>query len=390
LNGEGGSPGAEIVLSGITTGTPVWAVGTMSGTSMDGVDVALVRTDGETIAEVGPALTLAYDDSFRARLFAVVKGEADAEVIAAAERQLTERHWTAIGSLVRRWPGDPRAIKVIGFHGHTLWHRPAEHRTRQIGDGRLLARLAAAPVVSDFRSSDMAAGGEGAPLASLYHLARAAASGLERPLAVLNIGGVANVTWIGTAASDVPPRILAFDTGPGGALLDDWALAHTGRPCDIDGGLAASGKVDSAVLARLMAHPYFDRVPPKSLDRLAFDVSLSGLSAQDGAATLTAFTAAAVARGTAFFPAPARRWLATGGGRHNPVLLARIGEAVGAVIEPVEAAGWNGDAIEAEAFAYLAVRSLRALPLSLPETTGARTAVTGGRLHMPMGVGRRS
>jgi anhydro-N-acetylmuramic acid kinase len=362
----------------------------MSGTSMDGVDVALVRTDGETIAEVGPALTLAYDDSFRARLFAVVKGEADAEVIAAVERQLTERHWTAIGSLVRRWPGDPRAIKVIGFHGHTLWHRPAEHRTRQIGDGRLLARLAAAPVVSDFRSSDMAAGGEGAPLASLYHLARAAASGLERPLAVLNIGGVANVTWIGTAASDVPPRILAFDTGPGGALLDDWALAHTGRPCDVDGGLAASGKVDSAVLARLMAHPYFDRVPPKSLDRLAFDVSLSGLSAQDGAATLTAFTAAAVARGTAFFPAPACRWLATGGGRHNPVLLARIGEAVGAVIEPVEAAGWNGDAIEAEAFAYLAVRSLRALPLSLPETTGARTAVTGGRLHMPTGVGRRS
>jgi anhydro-N-acetylmuramic acid kinase len=390
LNGEDGSPDAEIVLSGITTGAPVWAVGTMSGTSMDGVDVALVRTDGETIAEVGPALTLAYDDGFRARLFAVIKGEADAEVIAAVERQLTERHWTAIGSLVRRWPGDPRAIKVIGFHGHTLWHRPAEHRTRQIGDGRFLARLAAAPVVSDFRSSDMAAGGEGAPLASLYHLARAAASGLERPLAVLNIGGVANVTWIGATADDGPPRILAFDTGPGGALLDDWALAHTGRPCDVDGALAASGKVDSAVLARLMAHPYFERVPPKSLDRLAFDVPLSGLSAQDGAATLTAFTAAAVARGTAFFPAPARRWLATGGGRHNPVLLARIGEAVGAVIEPVEAAGWNGDAIEAEAFAYLAVRSLRALPLSLPETTGARTAVTGGRLHMPTGVGRRS
>jgi anhydro-N-acetylmuramic acid kinase len=389
LNGEGGSPGADIVLSGITTGAPVWAVGTMSGTSMDGVDVALVRTDGETIAEVGPALTLAYDDGFRARLFAVVKGGADAAEIAAVERQLTERHWTAIGSLVRRWSGDPRAIKVIGFHGHTLWHRPAEHRTRQIGDGRLLARLAAAPVVNDFRSLDMAEGGEGAPLASLYHLARANESGLERPLAVLNIGGVANVTWIGAAEGDGRPSILAFDTGPGGALLDDWALAHTGQPCDVDGALAAAGKVDSAILARLMAHPYFDRVPPKSLDRLAFDVSLSGLSAQDGAATLTAFTAAAVARGTAFFPAPVRRWLATGGGRHNPVLLARIGEAVGAVIEPVEEAGWNGDAIEAEAFAYLAVRSLRAMPLSLPETTGARTAVTGGRLHMPTGGGGR-
>lgn len=385
MNGEGGNPGAEVVLSGLATGTPVWAVGTMSGTSMDGVDVALLRTDGETIAEVGPALTLAYDDSFRARLFAVVKGNPDADVVAAVERQLTERHWTAIGSLVRRWPGDPRAIKVIGFHGHTLWHRPAEHCTRQIGDGRLLARLAAAPVVNDFRSSDMAAGGEGAPLASLYHLARAVNSGLERPLAVLNIGGVANVTWIGAAQGEGPPHMLAFDTGPGGALLDDWALAQTGRPCDVDGALAAAGRVDSEVLAQLMAHPYFDRVPPKSLDRLAFEVSLSGLSTEDGAATLTAFTAAAVARGTKFFPAPARRWLVTGGGRHNPVLLARIGEAVGATVEPVEEAGWNGDAIEAEAFAYLAVRSLRALPLSLPETTGARAAVTGGRLHMPTG-----
>jgi anhydro-N-acetylmuramic acid kinase len=363
----------------------------MSGTSMDGVDVALVRTDGETIAEVGPALTLAYDDAFRARLSAAIRGGLDGEALVEVERQLTERHWTAIGSLVRRWPGDPRAIRVIGFHGHTLWHRPAERRTRQIGDGLLLARLSAAPVVNDFRSADMAAGGEGAPLAPLYHLARVEAQALEAPLCVLNIGGVANVTWIGAAnpVEGARARVLAFDTGPGGALLDDWALAHTGKPCDVDGKLAARGTVDGGALARLLAHPYFDRVPPKSLDRLDFAAELPGLSAEDGAATLTEFTARAIARGAAFFAAPARRWLVTGGGRHNPVLLARIEAAVGAPVEPVEAEGWNGDSLEAEAFAYLAVRSLRGLPLSLPETTGARAAVTGGRLNMATVVARR-
>lgn len=364
-------------------GVPVWAVGTMSGTSMDGVDVALVRTDGESIAEVGPALTLAYDDSFRARLDAAIRGLVDEAAIAEVERQLTERHWMAIGSLVRRWTGDPRAVRVIGFHGHTLWHRPSEGRTRQIGDGALLARLSAAPVVNDFRTADMAAGGEGAPLVPLYHLARAQACALDLPVAVLNIGGVANVTWIGAPGPGGMPPVLAFDTGPGGALLDDWALAHTGRPCDVDGRLAASGREDAAALARLLAHPFFERTPPKSLDRLDFDAGLAGLSGPDGAATLTAFTAEAIARGARFFPAPPRRWLVTGGGRHNPVLLARIAQAVGAVVEPVEDVNWNGDALEAEAFAYLAVRSLRGLALSRPETTSARAAVTGGRLNLP-------
>ena len=380
MNGNSGGLANEII-----TGAPVWAVGTMSGTSIDGVDVALVRTDGETIAEVGPALTLAYGDAFRARLFRVIKGAADESDIAAVERQLTEYHWTAIGSLVRRWPGDPRAIRVIGFHGHTLWHRPLEHRTRQIGDGALLARLSAAPVVNDFRSADMAAGGEGAPLVPLYHLARVRASALDLPVAVLNIGGVANVTWVGPG-----DEILAFDTGPGGAMIDDWALQHTGRPCDIDGRLAAAGTVDAAVLARLLAHSYFDRVPPKSLDRLAFDTPLAGLSAEDGAATLTEFAARAVARGAAFFPSPARRWLVTGGGRRNPVLLARLAAILNAPVDPVENIDWDGDALEAEAFAYLAVRSLRGLPLSRPETTGARAAVTGGRLTVPEGTRRRT
>ena len=371
------------MLPGIGPGRAVWAIGTMSGTSMDGVDVALVRTDGETVAEVGPALTLAYDDAFRARLRGVIRGEGDDAAVALVEAQLTESHWMAIGSLVRRWTGDPRSIRVIGFHGHTIWHRPEEHRTRQIGDGALLARLSAAPVVNDFRTADMAAGGEGAPLVPVYHRALALASKLELPLAVLNLGGVANVTWIGAPGADGVPRLLAFDTGPGNALLDDWALAHTGKPCDVDGKLAAAGQEDAAALGRLLDHPYFRRLPPKSLDRLAFAPEIAGLSAADGAATLTAFTAEAIAAGAAFLPEAPRRWLATGGGRHNPVLLARIARAVGADVAQVEDVRWNGDALEAEAFAYLAVRSLRGLPLSLPETTGARAAVTGGRLHLP-------
>ncbi len=386
-------------VGGLAPGRPVWAAGLMSGTSMDGVDVALVRTDGEAVSEVGPALTLAYDDVMRSRLAAAVRGEGDEAFVAEVERQLTERHWTAVGALAHRWPGNPRDIAVIGFHGHTLWHRPEEGRTRQIGDGRLLARLAGVPVVNDFRSADMAAGGEGAPFAPLYHVARAEAAGLDLPLAVLNIGGVANVTWIGpggaAGAAETPleARVLAFDTGPGGALLDDWALRHTGVPCDVDGRLAAGGRADEAVLARLLAHPYFARRPPKSLDRQAFAAGLAelspeglspeALSPEDGAATLVAFTARAVALGARHFPALPKLWLATGGGRMNPVLMAALAEAVGAPVTPVEDVDWNGDALEAEAFAYLAVRSLRGLPLSLPGTTGARAGVTGGRLYRP-------
>ncbi|MFM2129299.1 MAG: anhydro-N-acetylmuramic acid kinase [Pseudomonadota bacterium] len=373
----------EAEVRDVRPGRAVWAVGTMSGTSMDGVDVALLRTDGDVVAEVGPALTLAYDEIFRRRLSAAIADPGDDALVAAVAQQLTERHWTAIGSLVRRWSGDPRSIRVIGFHGHTLWHRPQDGRTRQIGDGALLSRLSAAPVVSDFRSADMAAGGEGAPLVPLYHLARARAAQLDLPVAVLNLGGVANVTWIGPSAANGAPRLLAFDTGPGNALIDDWALAHTGKPCDVDGRLAAAGRVDAMRLAQFLAGPYFARRPPKSLDRNEFTVDLSGLSPADGAATLTAFTAEAVALGTRHFPQPARRFLATGGGRHNPVLLAGLSRALGVPVSPVEDVGWNGDALEAEAFAYLAVRSLRGLALSLPETTGARAAVTGGRLDLP-------
>jgi anhydro-N-acetylmuramic acid kinase len=344
-------------------------IGLMSGTSLDGIDAAFVTTDGRAQVAPGPSLTMPYEPALRDRLRAVLGGQGD---VAGVERDLTEAHAAAVRALVARHA--PGAIDLIGFHGHTILHRPQEGRTWQIGDGALLARLAGVDVVADFRSADVAAGGEGAPLVPLYH--KALAGALARPVAVLNIGGVANVTWIG--ADD----ILAFDTGPGNALLDDWMLAHTGRPVDEDGRLAAQGKINQAALDRLLAEPYFARRPPKSLDRDDFAAHLpQGLAVADGAATLTAMTAAAAALASAHFPAPVTRWLVTGGGRRNPTLMAMLSARVGLPVAPVENVGWDGDALEAQAFAYLAVRAVEGLPLSLPSTTGARAPTPGGRLY---------
>jgi anhydro-N-acetylmuramic acid kinase len=235
-----------------------------------------------------------------------------------------------------------------------------------------LARLLGLDIVSDFRSADVAAGGEGAPLAPLFHTALAAE--LEKPLAILNIGGVANVTWIGEDA-----EILAFDTGPGNALIDDWVRRHTGAAADIDGAAARAGRASAAHVARFLAAPFFDRAPPKSLDRDDFrEILPGGLALEDGAATLTEMTAAAVAAAVRHFPAPARQWLICGGGRRNPALMDALGRWLGLPVLPVEEIGWDGDALEAQAFAYLAVRSVRGLPLSLPSTTGASRPISGG------------
>jgi anhydro-N-acetylmuramic acid kinase len=345
------------------------AVGLMSGTSLDGIDVAVVTTDGRDRAEPGPALTVPYSSALRADLRGVLGGGGP---VAAVERALTEAHAAAVATFIATHGVAPG---LIGFHGHTILHRPAEGRTWQIGDGALLAALTGIDVVGDFRSADVAAGGEGAPLVPLFHAALAARH--AKPLAILNIGGVANVTWLGAA----PDAILAFDTGPGNAPIDDWALRHLGRPVDRDGALARSGRVDAARLASFLAHPYFDRAPPKSLDRDDFTAfGDAAISAADGAATLTAMTAAAVARAAAHFPAPVGRWLVTGGGRHNPVLMDELARRLGVPVEPVEAVGWDGDALEAQAFAYLAVRARAGLPLSLPSTTGVARPMTGGRL----------
>ena len=351
----------------------VWALGLMSGTSMDGVDAALVCTDGERIEKIGPTAAKPYDPAFREKLRRLLGGKGWTRGVS---RKLTELHAEAVKSLLKTAAFEASDVAVIGFHGHTILHESKRRRTVQIGDGALLAKRTGIDVVSDFRSADVAAGGEGAPLAPLYHLARTAR--LERPLAVLNLGGVANVTWIGEGSA-----VIAFDTGPGNALLDDWVATRMGAAYDHGGRLARQGKVDEAALNDLLADPYFWRRPPKSLDRNAFATErIEGLSPEDGAATLTAFTAAAVALAAErHFPSPVERWLVTGGGRRNPVLMADLRHELDAEVVPVEFVGWDGDSLEAEAFAFLAVRSLRGLPLSLPTTTGVRAPMPGGVLH---------
>ena len=353
------------------------ALGLMSGTSLDGVDVALVETDGESVARLGPSATFAYGADQRLALMGVLGGNGP---VAEVERDLTLFHARLVSDFLAEHGIDPSTVAVAGFHGHTILHAPDQRRTWQIGDGALLAAETGITVVNDFRTADVTAGGQGAPLVPVYH--RALAAGLDAPLAILNLGGVGNVTWISDDGS-----LLAFDTGPGNALIDDWALAHTGRPVDVDGRLAAGGRVRRDAVEAFLHHTYFDRHPPKSLDRdefhaLAWEL-VKGCSAEDGAATLTAFTAASVALAAYSFPRPVKRWLVTGGGRHNPEMMKSLGRALAAPVEPVEVVGWNGDALEAQAFAFLAVRSLAGKPLTYPQTTGVSAALTGGRRHVP-------
>ncbi len=352
------------------------AIGLMSGTSLDGVDAAWIETDGERVGKIGPATTLPYPPALRADLRAILDrapGLAAADpIVADLSRRVTEAHVAAVVKLGER-------ADLIGFHGQTILHRPDQRRTWQIGDAAALARATRTPVAHDFRSADVAAGGEGAPLAPAYHAALA--HFLPRPLAVLNLGGVGNVTWIGADGT-----LLAFDTGPGNGPLDDWAARHTSDPYDRDGALSASGSIDDAVLTRLLADPYFARTPPKSLDRLDFartlgNSGLTNLTPADGAATLVAFIAQSVAG--ANLPAPPLRWLVTGGGRHNPSIMRELRARLAAPVDPVEAVGWNGDALEAQCFGLLAARVLRGLPLSFPGTTGVSRPLPGGAIATP-------
>jgi anhydro-N-acetylmuramic acid kinase len=265
----------------------------------------------------------------------------------------------------------------VGFHGQTITHRPEKHFTWQIGDGAALARTLRVRVVNDLRSADVIAGGQGAPLVPIYHAALARE--WPKPVAVVNIGGVANVTWIGASG-----ELLAFDTGPGNGPIDDWCVKRAGLRFDRDGALAAAGKVDRTRLERFSEHRYFTRLPPKSLDRGDFNEAWAeGLGVVDGAATLTRGTARAIALAARHFPAAAAQWIITGGGARNPTLVKAIGDETGARVTIADDLGWNGDALEAQAFGFLAVRSLRGLPISFPGTTGAPRPLTGGRLHVP-------
>ncbi|MCE0743175.1 anhydro-N-acetylmuramic acid kinase [Acetobacter sicerae] len=353
---------------------PLNVIGLMSGTSLDGVDAAVIRTDGVTVFEHGPSLSLPYDTDLRLCARTLLDRAAhlapDAPEVLDVERRLTERHVEAVEAL--RIQTDP--VDLIGFHGQTIYHAPALRRTWQIGDATLLSRETQLPVVHDFRSADVAAGGEGAPLAPWYHAALL--QNAPRPVAILNIGGVANVTFLGRNS-----EIIACDTGPGNALMDDWALRHTGVACDMDGALARKGQIDQAILDTLLTDPYFSRPAPKSLDRQSFIAALdavSGCSPADGAATLAAFTIAAIARTR--FPEEPAVWYVCGGGRHNPALMEGLQKALNAPVRSGDSLGWNGDALEAECFGFLAVRVLRQLPLSAPGITGAPGFLSGGRL----------
>lgn len=352
------------------------AIGLMSGTSLDGVDAALVETDGHRVGKRGPSLSLPYAPELRAGLRDLLDRapalSPGAPQVKAMERELTLRHGEAVQAL-RQKAGFPH-VDVIGFHGQTILHQPQAQRTWQIGDAALLWRETGIPVVHDFRSADVAAGGEGAPLVPFYHAALLGAE--ERPVAIVNIGGVANVTLL-----DTDGRVHACDTGPGNALLDDWARIHTGHPCDIDGRLARAGQVDQAILRDLLSDPFFHRPAPKSLDRQSFYRALamvSRLSAQDGAATLAAFTVAAIA-GTPLPQVP-RAWFICGGGVHNPAIMQGLRQHLPGIVASVAELGWDGDALEAECFGFLAVRSLLGLPISAPETTGVSHPLTGGRI----------
>jgi anhydro-N-acetylmuramic acid kinase len=353
------------------------ALGLMSGTSVDGVDVALIETDGERLASLGPVLTVPYTDDVRRVIRAAFGAEQPNEATAAAEQAVTEAHLDA----VRRWSRESgvalSTLDIVGFHGQTITHRPEKCFTWQIGDGGVLAKALGVRVVNDLRGADVLAGGQGAPLVPIYHAALV--RDLPRPLAVMNIGGVANVTWIG-----VDDTLLAFDTGPGNGPIDDWCARRAGRRFDKDGALAASGKVDRSRLERFSEHRYFARKPPKSLDRGDFnDAWAAGLSAADGAATLTRGTARAIALAARHFPAPVTQWVIAGGGARNPALLKAIAEETRGKIVTADSLGWNGDALEAQAFGFLAVRSLRGLPLTFPGTTGAPRPLAGGRLNEP-------
>jgi anhydro-N-acetylmuramic acid kinase len=298
--------------------------------------------------------------------------------IREAERVLTQAHAQAVTALLDKAGLAADHVSLIGFHGQTILHRPHLHWTWQIGDGALLARLTGIDVINDFRSTDVKAGGQGAPLMPLYHAALVRKSGLAEPLVVVNIGGVAQVTYIKGDA------VLAFDTGPGNAPIDDWMQRHSGKPVDEDGAFAATGKVDDGAMAKMLDHSYFDRAPPKSLDRMDFGMeAVEALSPADGAATLTAFTAASLARGRQHFSEPAATWIVSGGGRHNTTLMAMLKARVNAPVLKAEDAGWDGDALEAQGFAYLAVRSKKGLPLSLPTTTGVKQPMTGGKFWKP-------
>jgi anhydro-N-acetylmuramic acid kinase len=348
---------------------------------LDGIDAAVIVSDGVQLIETGAVGSYPYDPVFREELRSCLGKSLDGPGVADVAWKLTSHHVQAIKNLLQNNNMEASDIDLIGFHGHTILHNPQDQLTVQIGDPATLAKEIGIRVIGDFRSNDVAKGGEGAPFAPLYH--HALCADLKKPLAVLNIGGVANVTWIGRSDTFEDPNIMAFDTGPGNALIDDWVNSTIGCSMDEGGRLAHTGEIHVKILNGLLENSYFGRKPPKSLDRDDFARAMhavSGLSVEDGAATLCAFSVRSIGKASDYFPEVARRWLVTGGGRHNTTLMAMLDLLLDGAVEPIEVINFNGDALEAQAFAFLAIRSLYGLPLSFPKTTKVPSPTVGGTL----------
>lgn len=368
-----------------------WAIGLMTGTVLDGmIDIAAVRTDGIGIRELGPwrlapypaGLKALLEDALAAALEWRFEG-AEPAVFRAAEQALTAAQSGAVAAFIADCGLPAREVAIVGFHGQTVLHRAPQPglpgNTRQLGDGEEMARRLGIAVAYDFRTADMRAGGQGAPLAAIYHAALLRKAGAPPESAVLNLGGVANITWWGGDEA-----LVAFDTGPANAPLNDWMVRNRLGEMDGGGALARRGRVDEVRLAAWLEHPFFAAAPPKSLDRNSFSASMAnGMTAQDGAATLTALVGAAVGRALEHLPRRPARLIVCGGGRKNPMILDAVRQRAHAEPVPAEAVGWRGDAIEAECFAYLAMRTLRGLPITFPLTTGVRSPLTGGRVAEP-------
>jgi anhydro-N-acetylmuramic acid kinase len=363
------------------------AVGLMSGTSLDGVDVALLETDGKKVKAFGPCGYRPYTDHERGLLRqalaeAVHLPQRDARpgILAEAERAVTVAHAEAVAAFTAQHRITREEIDIVGFHGQTVLHRPEKKLTVQIGDGPALAKAIHIPVMHDFRAADVEAGGQGAPFVPVYHRALAQSLGREGPIAVLNIGGVSNITYI-----DGTDTLIACDTGPGNALIDDFMFRVMSQRFDCEGRMAAQGVADEAWIARALELPFFRLPPPKSLDRNDFaKLKLGEMKPADGAATLTAFTAAAIARIVPQLPKPPKSWIVAGGGARNRTMLRMLQERLRpAIVEPADVLGWATDAIEAQAFGFLAARGLKGLPLSYPATTGVPMPMTGGVIARP-------
>lgn len=360
----------------------VWSLGCMSGTSLDGVDAAMVLTNGEEIVKFGKSSFSAYAPSEQKQLRSVLGAWPEDEGVASAAEMIETKHAVLLSQFGNE------EIDIIGFHGQTLAHDPHGRGTHQAGDGQVLAELTERMVVWDFRSTDVQLGGEGAPLAPFFHHACARFVGATDPLIFLNLGGVGNVTWVDPAipSPEIAGACLAFDTGPANAPINDLMQLRFGKPYDEDGAMALSGTVNEQIVDRFMSHGYFLRIPPKSLDRDSFtDLgdAVCALSDPDAVATLVACSAAAVARGLEHCPRPPKHILVTGGGRHNAAMMAQLRARCSVPVLPIDDVGLDGDMLEAQAFAYLAVRVARGLPTSCPTTTGVAAAVGGGTISTP-------